>query len=65
MQRSRTVIVFSIFPAGATGSSPSTSMLTDPLGLARVEQQVDEAASILIRPRIPVLDVDLLGARRA
>ena len=30
-------------------------MLTDPLGLARVEQQVDEPASVLIRPRIPTL----------
>ena len=30
-------------------------MLTDPLGLARVEQQVDEASSVLIRPRIPAL----------
>ena len=43
------------FLAVAIGSSHSTSCSTDPLGLARVEQQVDESASVLIRPRIPTL----------
>ena len=55
MQRSRTVIVFSTLPRGRHRLEPLDVVLTDPLGLARVEQHVDEAASVLIRPRIPTL----------
>ena len=55
MHRARTVIVFSTLPRGRHRLEPLDVALTDPLGLARVEQQVDEAASVLIRPRIPTL----------
>ena len=55
MHRARTVIVFSTLPRGRHRLEPLDVTLTDPLGLARVEQQVDEPASVLIRPRIPTL----------
>lgn len=55
MQRSRTVIGFSDLPRGRHRLEPLEVELTDPLGLGRVEHQVGKAASILIRPRIPVL----------
>jgi uncharacterized protein (DUF58 family) len=67
MQRSRTVIVFADLPRGRHRLAPLDVVLTDPLGLARIEQQVDEASSILIRPRIPVLTsiFSAHGAREA
>ena len=55
MQRARTVVVFSELPRGLHRLEPLEVVLNDPLGLARVEQQVDEAASVLIRPRVPTL----------
>jgi uncharacterized protein (DUF58 family) len=55
MHRSRTVLVFSDLPRGRHALEPLDVVIADPLGLARIEQQVEEASSILIRPRIPVL----------
>ncbi len=67
VQRSRTVIVFSDLPRGRHRLAPLEVVLTDPLGLERVEQQVDDAESILIRPRIPILTsiFSAHGAREA
>lgn len=67
MQRSRTVVVFADLPRGCHRLEPLEVVLTDPLGLARIDEQVGEAASILIRPRIPVLTsvFSAHGAREA
>ena len=64
-RRAHEIVVLRASPAAATGSSRSTSTLTDPLGLERVEQRLEEPSRVLIRPRIPVLALRLLDARSA
>jgi hypothetical protein len=55
MYRSRTVIVFSSLPRGRHRLEPLDVVLTDPLGWRGSSRTVAEAASVLIRPRIPTL----------
>jgi uncharacterized protein (DUF58 family) len=55
MQRSRTVVAFESLPRGRHRLAPLHITMTDPLGLARVDEEVDDEATVLIRPRIPTL----------
>jgi len=67
VRRSRAEIVFSELPRGRHPLAPLEIVLTDPLGLERVEQRLAERESILIRPRVPVLETlfSAHGARDA
>ncbi len=56
VRRSRTEIVFSELPRGRHRLEPLEIVLTDPLGLERVEQRLGEQESVLIRPQVPVLE---------
>jgi uncharacterized protein (DUF58 family) len=56
LRRSSAEIVFSELPRGRHLLTPLEIVLTDPLGLERVEQRLAEQESILIRPRVPVLE---------
>lgn len=56
LRRSRTEIVFSELPRGRHRLEPLEIELIDPLGLERVEQRLAEHESVLIRPRVPVLE---------
>lgn len=49
-------IVFTALHRGRYRLEPLDVVITDPLGLERVEQRLDEQVSILVRPRIPVLE---------
>ena len=51
----RTEIVFSNVPRGRHELAPLEVVVTDPLGLERVEQQLDERVAVLVRPHVPLL----------
>lgn len=51
----RVEIAFSGLPRGRHRLGPLRATLSDPLGLERLEQEVDDELVVLIRPRIPLL----------
>ena len=55
MHGARTVLTFLDLPRGRHELAPTEAVLVDPLGLERVEEQVDARSHVLIRPRIPAL----------
>ena len=55
MRGAQAEIVFSGLPRGAHVLGPLEVTLTDPLGLERVEESLDDGLVVLIRPRIPTL----------
>jgi uncharacterized protein (DUF58 family) len=55
MHGARTVITFDDLPRGRHELAPTEAVLVDPLGLERVEEELDERSHVLIRPRIPAL----------
>ena len=55
LRRSSAEVVFSALPRGRHLLAPLEIVLTDPLGLERVEQRLAEQESVLVRPRVPVL----------
>jgi len=56
LQGSRAEIVFKELARGRHRFDPLDVVMTDPLGLERVEQRLDEQRWILVRPRIPILE---------
>ena len=56
LQGSRAEIVFTELTRGRHRLDPLDVVMTDPLGLEQVEQQLDEQTWILVRPRIPILE---------
>ena len=67
LQGSRAEIVFTELVRGRHRLDPLGVVMTDPLGLERVEQHLGEQTSILVRPRIPTLEsvFSTHGAREA
>jgi uncharacterized protein (DUF58 family) len=55
MRRTRAEIVFPDVSRGHHEVHPLEVVVTDPLGLERVEQRREERAAVLVRPRVPVL----------
>jgi uncharacterized protein (DUF58 family) len=55
MRRSRSEIIFSDVCRGRHELEPLEVVIIDPLGLERVEQQLEEREAVLVRPRIPLL----------
>ena len=55
MQGAQAEIAFSGLPRGRHRLGPLEITLSDPLGLERVEETLDDGLEVLIRPRIPTL----------
>ena len=55
MRGAQAEIVFSGLPRGAHVLGPLEVTLTDPLGLERVQESLDDGLVVLIRPRVPTL----------
>ena len=55
MRAAQAEIAFAGLPRGRHVAGPLQITLTDPLGLERVEERVDDGLVVLIRPRIPTL----------
>ena len=56
LRGSRAHLVFSGLHRGRHRLEPLDVVMTDPLGLERIEQRLDLQESILVRPRVPVLE---------
>ena len=67
LHKSHARIVFSEVRRGRHELGSLQAVLTDPLGLERVEQRLDERIAVLVRPRIPQLTsvFTIHGARDA
>lgn len=55
IRRARAEIVFPDVARGRYELGPLVVVVTDPLGLERVEQQLEEQAAVLVRPRVPLV----------
>ena len=55
IRRSRARIVFPDVPRGRHVLEPLEVVVTDPLGLERIERQLGERTAVLVRPRVPLL----------